>query len=134
MSFNRLTYDNCSYKTNLSENISQLSYLLDTVKYENCSKCRNELGLVGGTNVSQVAGNLVDLESDLFNIDRSGSKCPTMKYLPSSDGYVQGKPGYKPVCYPKIDTNMKHLRPCQFVSYRETPLPPSLDLYKCPKQ
>ena len=42
-----------------------IQYLLNKIKYEHEQKCRNELGLVGGSNVSRIKGNLVDLESDL---------------------------------------------------------------------
>ena len=43
-----------------------LNYALYDGKYYNSSKCRMELGLVGGNNVSLYSGNLVDLESNLL--------------------------------------------------------------------
>ena len=63
---NELIYDNCEYNTKLSESVGPLEYMLDPMQYENCNKCRIELGIVGGNNVSHVKGNLVDLESDLM--------------------------------------------------------------------
>ena len=63
MSSNRLMYDTCEYKTRLNESVGTLQYLLDNSRYENCGKCRMELGVVGGTAVSHVKGNLVDLET-----------------------------------------------------------------------
>ena len=38
--------------------------------YSNPTPKRHELGLVGGNNVSQIAGNMIDLESDLRGITR----------------------------------------------------------------
>jgi hypothetical protein len=133
MSFNRLSYDNCSYKQELTESVSYLSYLLDPVKFNNCNKCRPELGIVGGTNVSTPIGNLVDLENNLFGIDRPQTHCPSYKYLPSQNEYVQGKEYIKPVCHPKINTEAsKHLQSCQFYDTLQVPQPYALDLYKCP--
>ena len=65
MSSNRLKFDTCAYKKNLDQSVGPLSYVLNPMKYENCNKCRMELGIVGGNNVSQIKGNLVDLENDL---------------------------------------------------------------------
>ena len=81
MSFNRLQYDNCAYTHQLHESVGTLAYILDPSRYENCNKCRMEFGLVGGTNVSHIKGNLVDLETDLKGITRLATKCPTKKYL-----------------------------------------------------
>ena len=47
MSSNRLMYDTCAYKRNW-ESTTPLDYNLYAGKYENCSKCRLELGQVGG--------------------------------------------------------------------------------------
>ena len=63
---------------NLLDNM--LEYMLDSARYENCNKCRMELGLVGGTAVSHIQGNLVDLETDLMGITRKASLCPQKKY------------------------------------------------------
>ena len=80
MSSNRLMYDTCEYKNKLDESSSTLGYLLDNMKYENCNKCRMELGVLGGSGVSHIKGNLVDLEADLFGITRKASLCPSKKY------------------------------------------------------
>ena len=34
-----------------------LAYNLDPVRYENCNKCRMDLGVIGGTGVSHIRGN-----------------------------------------------------------------------------
>ena len=135
MSFTRTKTDPCNYSQELEGNVSYVSYLLDSVKYDSCNKCRPELGLVGGTAVSHVSGNLVDLESNLFGIDRDASRCPSTKYTPRADQIVQGSQFIKPVCRPSIDTTMKHLKPCQMFDYAPyTPHPPPMNLFKCGQQ
>ena len=37
--------------------------MLNPIKFENCNKCRMELGIVGGTAASHIQGNIVDLEA-----------------------------------------------------------------------
>ena len=64
MSSNRLMYDTCEYQTRLNESTGPLAYNLDPVRYENCNKCRMDLGVIGGTAVSHIRGNLVDLETE----------------------------------------------------------------------
>lgn len=59
------------------------SYTQMPVKFENPNKCRNALGLVGGSEVSNISGNMVDLESDLLGITRVQSKCIARQYLPA---------------------------------------------------
>ena len=142
MSFNKLKYDNCSYKHELNESVGTLAYLLDPSRYENCNKCRMELGIIGGTNVSHIKGNLVDLETDLRGTTRLASKCPTKKYLnPCPDGDMNK-------CQPNnivikqnpansgsvLDTNMVHLQPCQMIRYRNTPLEPEIPKVLCPQE
>lgn len=132
MSFTRTKTDTCNYKQELEGNVSYISYLLDPVKYENCNKCRMELGVVGGTNVSHIRGNLVDLESNLFGIDRDNSRCPVTRYIPRSDNKLKGSDFIKPVERPELNTNMMHLNGCQMVNYEpSTPHPPPMDLFKC---
>lgn len=131
MSWTRIYTDPCNYKQNLSENISQLSYLMDPIKFEHCNKCRNEIGLVGGTNVGVPKGNMVDLENNLFGIDRPNTRCANYKYIPSNDGYVQGKEYIKPVEHPVVDTQMLQLKPCQMFSHHSVPQPPALKGSSC---
>ncbi len=125
MSFNRTTYDTCSYKQQLWGNVSTLSYVLSPIKFENKNKCRHELGLVAGTNVSHIEGNLVDLESELRGQTRYLSKCDNNKYIPSDDGFITNDKT-KP-----IDKSLKHLPKCQMIMYRSIPLPPKINYYKC---
>ena len=52
-------------------------------KYYHTNAGRNALGLYGGNEVSMASGNLVDVESDLFNRTRDLSNAPSRKYQPS---------------------------------------------------
>lgn len=131
MSFNRLSYDSCSYKQDLAENVSYLGYMLDPSRYEHCSKCRPEHGIVGGTAVSHARGNLVDLENNLFGIDRPNTRCASFKHIPSDEPVVQGKEYIKPVCHPAVDTRPVHLKPCQFFDVHAVPRAPEPQPFRC---
>jgi len=117
MSSNRLMYDTCEYKQKLQDSVTSINFVLDPIQYEHNNKCRMEFGLLGGTNVSHVQGNLVDLENDLRGQNRPVTNCSQYKYTPSGDKYVQGKEYIKRVDHPKIDTTMKHLPSCQMIDY-----------------
>lgn len=129
MSFNRTRYDTCTYGRELRENVSILSYILQRDRYEHVKKCRHELGLVGGTAVSHVAGNLVDLESDLRGQTRVLSHCTTTKAKPLEPGASILNDRTEP-----IDTRLKHLPACQMISYRAVPLPPAMHRPSCPSR
>ena len=89
MSYNRLRYDQCAYKTEINQSVGPLEYFLNPMKYENCQKCRHEFGLVGGSDVSQIKGNLVDLENDLRGQTRQNTKCPGLKFHPTEGNTIQ---------------------------------------------
>jgi len=139
MSFNRLTYDICAYKHSLAESVGTLAWVLDSSRFENCNKCRIEFGVVGGTNVSHVKGNLVDLETELRGTTRLQTKCPTLKYQNPCPA------GEMTTCQPGeivirenpsnsgrvIDTTPLHLPSCQMVRYKPTPLPEPMEPVKC---
>lgn len=129
---NRLIYDECAYSTEVRQSTDPLSYIINPIKYENTNKCRMELGVVGGTAVSHVTANLVDLENDLRLQTRPNTHCPSYKYLPPVDGKLQGKEYIKPVTYPVIDTNsMVHLKPCQMINYGAVSAEPVFNLSRC---
>lgn len=125
MSFNRTKYDNCSYKQNLQNNVSTLGYVLSPMQWEHGDKCRHQLGLVGGTSVSHIQGNMVDLDSELRGQTRYISKCGGNLYVPTGDGIIKNDKTAP------IDTNMKHLPSCQSIMYRSIPLPPKMNYDKC---
>ena len=140
MSSNRLMYDTCEYKTRIGESVGPLEYMLNPIRFENCNKCRMELGLVGGTAVSHIKGNLVDLETDLRGITRKASLCPSKKYQPPCPTgdltncqprkiNIQGNGCSQPRT---LDTSMVHLPSCQMIRYKPVPLPPPMQLDNCP--
>ena len=134
MSSNRLIYDTCAYKAEITQSSNTLNYVLDPMKYENCKKCRMELGIIGGNEVSQIKGNLVDLENDLRGQTRLNSRCPLKKFQFNENTGVDGAESkqYKlNNCKGNVDTTLKHLPPCQMIRYDPVPLPPPLDLPKC---
>lgn len=133
-------YDTCAYKKTLDQSTGPLSYTLNPLKYENCNQCRMELGIVGGTAVSQIKGNIVDLENDLRGQTRSASLCPSKHYRPNCSNAIGD------ACQPTqikiqgngcngstaIDARLQHLRPCQMIRYKPIPLPPPMKIQTCP--
>lgn len=134
MSQSRAKYDSCTYSTALHQSAAPFDYILNPIKYHNCNKCRHEIGLVGGTAVSHVTGNLVDLENDLRGQNRPLTKCPEYLYGgPSADLSVQGREMIKPVRHPKVNADMLHLPPCQMFDYGRIPASPPPQTFSCPK-
>lgn len=125
MSFNRSKYDTCAYKYDLQNNVSTLDYILSDIRYNNVNKCRHQLGLIGGTNVSHIKGNIVDLESELRGQTRLLSKCQNNLYVPTNDNIIKNDKTEA------IDTTMQHLPSCQTIMYRSIPLPPKMNLNNC---
>lgn len=72
--FNRLIYDNGAYKKELFESTSPLMYQLYEGKHENSKKCKKDKFVR--------PYDLVDIESELFNLTRPNSRCPELKYNP----------------------------------------------------
>lgn len=124
MSFNHLGTDTCTYARHLKENVSILGYVLSPYRYEHKDKCRHSLGLIGGTSVSHIKGNLVDLESDLRGQTRYLTKCHTHNHLYKP--IVPGGKIFNDKTEP-IDTSLLHLPRCQMISYKSIPLPLSLN-------
>lgn len=128
---NRLSYDTCAYNQELHQSVAPVSYVLDPIKFEHCNKCRPEFGIIGGTAVSHISGNMVDLENDLRGQNRPNTKCPAYKYLPSPTNIIQGKEYIKPVRHPAIDTTPQHLPVCQFTKYAPIPAEPPMNRFVC---
>jgi hypothetical protein len=134
MSFSRLPYDSCSYYQKCTENVSTLSYLLDPQKYQHCNQARFELGLTPGNDVSRVRGDLVQLENNLFGIDRPATRCAMYRYMPTDDCKVQGKRQYKTESYDPVNVcQKKHLHPAMMFSYPGVPNVPYKPTPPCPK-
>jgi hypothetical protein len=141
MSFNRLLYDMCATNQRNVQSAGVLDFMLDPVRMENPKKCRHQLGLVGGANVSHVRGNLVDLETDLFGITRKLSNCPCRKYMnkcavaeepnncQSDKIQIEENPS---TIGRTIDTTLVHLPNCQTIRYAPVPLPDPIQPHYCP--
>lgn len=126
MSFNHLGVDQPTYCRRLQESVSILDYVLSPYRFEHAKKCRHELGLIGGTAVSHIEGNMVDLESDLRGQTRLLSKCRTHEWTPIAPGDKIRNDKTAP-----ISTSMKHLPACQMIGYKGVPLPPPMNLPSC---
>lgn len=125
MASTRTKYDLASYQVDLAQFATNaLDYTLSPLPTQNPNKCRNELGLVGGTAVSHIKGNLVDLESDLRGQNRYLSRCPANQYQPPKDNVLRSDKAV-------IDTSLQHLSSCQMFPYKVTPLPPNTNYGRC---
>ncbi len=100
MSSNRLIYDKCAYATEMKESTGPLEYNLFKGKYENCKQCP-----VGQfTNILDF-GPRADVESELYGINRLGTKCPQLKFDPKK-GYK-----YPELSPPRMCENIYHITP-----------------------
>ena len=84
MSFNRLDYDTCSYKQEISESIGPGEYQLNT-PFISCEDCYNKDPQI----ILQRSGNsvaksipMVDVDSELLNINRKLSNCSNDSFIP----------------------------------------------------
>ena len=121
MSSNRLSYDDCSYKQALKQSVSPINYTLDPMRYEHENKCRIELGIIGGPQVSHNKANLIDVENELRGQTYPATKCSSYKYNPNSKGskeYIKCSK-HKPISEEKV-----HLKSCQLFSYPQVPRAP----------
>lgn len=104
MSFNRLNHDTCQYKQTLSESIGPGHYQLNTppVSCDPCYPNDVQVRLQRSGDSLDMNRPLVDIDSELLNITRPSSKCPTRKYVPECPGYTaDGYPcaqGVLPTC------------------------------------
>jgi len=103
MSLTRSSYDRCSYQKKMNENKGTFDYLMYQGKFQNTSKCRMELGVVGGNEVS-TSGNLVDLESELRGQNAVLSHCQDYSFDENK--------------YPK-----RHLPTCKMANYNRPNYP-----------
>jgi hypothetical protein len=133
MSSNRLKYDVCSYKSDLKQSVKPMNHVMDPIRFENCNKCMHKVGIVGGTGVTHIKGNLVDLESSMFGITQPATKCPEYEWAPLEGNSIVSKEYLKCDKHSPIDVTLdRDLSMCDFthsdISQAEEP---PLDLYKC---
>lgn len=96
MSFNRLGYDDGSYRYNLKQSISPGLYQIDMPRND-CDGC-----FFPDVNMDRYGGatykNLVDVDSELMGITRKASDCPANKYVPTDSDTLFGKKEFVKEC------------------------------------
>lgn len=89
MSFNRLHYDTCESKQAIQQSVGPGNYVLDTPYNAGCDPCyesnpKIRIQLHGIRQDIQGNPDLVDIESNLLRLTQPESRCPSLKYNPSS--------------------------------------------------
>ena len=87
MSFNKLNYDTCSYKQALSESVGPCEYQ-SGMPFISCEDCfSKDPQLILQRMGASVAKNvpMVDVDSELLNIDRKLSNCSSNEFIPKFD-------------------------------------------------
>jgi hypothetical protein len=102
MSFNRLKYDNCEIKKYNKETTGPGNYLYDTPLI--CNNCLNDnprvINQKNGVSLNSHVDwrfymGPVDVESELLNLNKASSSCPSNHYIPNcnpNDCSDQGTP------------------------------------------
>jgi hypothetical protein len=90
MSFNRLNYDTCQYQQHISESSAPGHYQLNTPPIA-CDPCypvdvQTRLQSSGGS--VDTSRPLIDIDSEMLNITRPSSKCPSRKWVPQCENYT----------------------------------------------
>lgn len=93
---NRLIYDKCAAANEVNTNRNAYNYMTYDGKYSRSQCLMNRIPSNSG--VSQFAGSIIDLESDLRGITRYASKCPCAKYNPKTNRYNNGYFKHQPSC------------------------------------
>ncbi len=135
MSSNRLMYDTCAYEQRLNQSTSPGNYMMYPGKYNHCAKCRMQLGIVSGNDVSIYDGNMVDLESDLYGINRQASLCNKSKYHPKCKNCNKCKnTGIPCGCLACTSQHLIHQPNCQMIDYKPVVPPPPFTQTMCNQQ
>ena len=84
-SFERLKYDEETYNVALKQSTAPLNYRMDPIAVTRCNPCRvPEPGFIGKVGVSITHQRpLVDVESDLMQLNVRNTKDPNQKYKPT---------------------------------------------------
>ena len=88
MSFTRQNNDTGAYEQHLSESVGPGLYKLNepAVSCEPCYPWAPTVRLQRQGNSIDTSKNLIDIDSELLNITRKDSKCPSKQYLPKCEG------------------------------------------------
>ncbi len=124
MEWNRTRYDPCEYSVDIRQSTSPLAYQLNPLKFENCNRCFNQLGLVGGQNVSLNTKNLVDLESDLSGRSHALSRQACGLYTPKPRNGIKCDHSLPDtgIPYSNCQPDKIHLKPCQMNQIKPRPV------------
>lgn len=119
--FTRTKYDICAgdLKNKMSEKIN--NYMLFDGKFYNDKPCMIP-HLNCGNCVSQIKGNMVDLESDLRGQTRALCRCDKCQYKPSCPNKYEDPNNGLP-CPTGNDVNLISLPSCKMNSFKKTVLP-----------
>jgi len=106
MSFNRLNYDTCAYRQNLYQSVGPGEYKLTEPPNLNepCFAESPQIRLQRQGVSVDTTKPLIDIDSELMNITRDASNCPSKKYIP--DGSQCGKVNKQ--------ENLQHGKDCFF--------------------
>jgi hypothetical protein len=96
MSFNRLGYDDGSYKYNLKQSVSPGMYQVDKPRND-CDGCFFP-DVIMDHYGQALYKNLIDVDSELLGITRKASDCPSKKYLPIDNDKVFGEKKFVKEC------------------------------------
>lgn len=90
MSFNRLNYDDCTYKHMLKETIGPGDYMLGTPRVD-CDECYfpSPDVILNRNGAAVCVKDIIDVDSELMGITRKKSKCPSENYLPTETPYCK---------------------------------------------
>jgi hypothetical protein len=98
MSFNRLHYDTCQAQQSILESVGPGYYRLNTPFNDNCQPCYQENPAIRiqkrgiRTHPDANTGHLTNINSELRNITRPSTKCPSGKFDPTCEN--QNSLGY----------------------------------------
>ena len=88
MSSNNLIYDECYIKKKNNGNASIFNYMTNTNMFVNKEQCFNNVPpFIGYIQIGTPKQN-IDIENELRGSTRLSSKCPELKYTPSSENLV----------------------------------------------
>jgi hypothetical protein len=84
MSFTNSKYDGCAYQKDLSQSTGVLEHVIEKNRFINANACRVEhQGILQGNPVTTQSFNAkntqVDIENDLFGLNRQLTRCPDNK-------------------------------------------------------
>lgn len=83
MSFNRCNYDTCQYKQTLAESIGPGHYMVNTppISCEPCYPFPPSTRLQRSGASIDTTKYMIDIDSEMMNITRAYSKCPSKKWI-----------------------------------------------------